>query len=129
MIPIETRGLDTIYPAQQLGIERGFVAMQLVPAVEVLELHPQNGNLQSIEVAVKAVHDVPVSCFGAMNPGNLHRLANLRVAGDRHAAIAIGTENFAGEEAEAANIAQADNTVNSLVGDLRPSRPRFFHFV
>jgi len=48
-------GLDTIYPAQQLGIERGFVATRLVPAIEVLEFHDTLDGMRATELALRYV--------------------------------------------------------------------------
>ena len=55
MIPIEMRGLDTIYPAQQLGIEHGFAATYLVIAVEVLEFHDTLEGMWATELAIRYV--------------------------------------------------------------------------
>ena len=117
----KVRGLDTIYPVQQLGIECCLVATQLVPAVQVLQLYSQDSSLQGVETTVEAVHDVLVACLGAMNPENPHCLGDLGIISDHHATIAIRSQILGGKEAQTSNIAQRANFLSFLFSAQRLS--------
>jgi len=98
------RRLNAIYPVKKLRISRGFLPPELNPVIQMFQLHPEDGCLERIKAAVEAGDEVVIFLLAAVVSEHNHLFGNFRVAGYHHAAIAVGTENFAGKEAEATGI-------------------------
>jgi len=105
------------YPgfAQERIILTGDFPSFLIPPVQMLELHSQDGGLHLIQPAVDSNKNMLVFSRLAIIPQSPELLCQLTVACHHHAAVAVGAEIFRRIKAKTPQIANAPNAFASIL--------------